>query len=242
MSAVTICLLTYGDFPQLVTRALASFAEHCPRADYQLVVGANAISPRVMTLLAEAEREGAIDDLLISDKNLSKCPMMRRMFGRVRSELVWWFDDDSWISGSCAWDAWMDAARRAPPDVVSWGQLACCDHPAAFAPATEDVVAFVRSARWYRGLTPPDWRPGGKGEFNFGGQGLGDGRWFFLLGGCWMIRANAIRALDWPDERLNRLGDDVFLGEAIRQHGWQIANIGTPGVALNTAPRRGPLR
>jgi hypothetical protein len=97
----------------------------------------------------------------------------------------------------------------------------------------------VRSAAWYRGLPPPSWRAGGKGQFNFAGRGLGDGRWFFILGGCWLIRASALRALDWPDRRLIKMGDDAFLGEAIRQHGWQIADIGTTGVAIDTAQRRG---
>jgi GT2 family glycosyltransferase len=74
---------------------------------------------------------------------------------------------------------------------------------------------------------------------NFQGRGTGDGRWYFILGGSWLIRTSAVRAIDWPDPRLLRHGEDVFLGEAIRQHGWQIANIGTPGVAINTEERRG---
>jgi GT2 family glycosyltransferase len=99
-------------------------------------------------------------------------------------------------------------------------------------------VPFVRSAPWYRGLPPPSWRAGGKGEFNFAGLGQGDGRWLFILGGCWLIRTSALRQLDWPDPRLVRLGDDVFLGEAIRQQNWTLGNLGTPHVALNTEPRR----
>jgi hypothetical protein len=35
------------------------------------------------------------------------------------------------------------------------------------------------------------------------------------------------------------MGDDVLLGEAIRQHGWRIANLGDKGVAINSARRRG---
>ena len=54
-----------------------------------------------------------------------------------------------------------------------------------------------------------------------------------------MIRTTAVRALDWPDPRLVKMGDDTFLGEAIRQQGWEIMDNGSPGVAINTAPRRG---
>ena len=120
-----------------------------------------------------------------------------------------------------------------------WGQSAHCDHHQSFT-RLDDVLGFVRSAPWYRGLPPPSWRAGGKGEFNFENRGAGDGRWFFILGGCWLIRTRAVRALNWPDRRLK--DDDVFLGEAIRQNGWELANIGTPGVALNTEPRRGDMR
>jgi GT2 family glycosyltransferase len=88
-------------------------------------------------------------------------------------------------------------------------------------------------------LTPPYWRPGGKGEFNFEGRGTGDGRWFFIPGGCWLMRTAALRELDWPDRRIIKMGNDVFLGEAIRQQGWELENIGSPGVAINTEARRG---
>ena len=132
----------------------------------------------------------------------------------------------------------MSPARAAPPATVMWGKGAYCDYPGNFTDL-DDPAAFVRSAPWYRGLPPPSWRPGGKGEMNFQGRGTGDGRWHFILGGCWLIRTAALRAMDWPDPRLLRHGDDVFLGEAIRQQGWQIASIGTPGVALNTEARRG---
>jgi hypothetical protein len=119
-----------------------------------------------------------------------------------------------------------------------WGEVNRCQWKSDFTDM-EDVESFVRSATWYRGLPPPSWRPGGKGEFNFQNRNCGDGRWDFVVGGCWLIRASAARALDWPDRRLIKLGDDVFLGEAIRQQGWKLGNIGRPGVAINTEKRRG---
>jgi GT2 family glycosyltransferase len=120
-----------------------------------------------------------------------------------------------------------------------WGQLAWCGHPLAFVPDMEDVLAFVRSAAWYRGLPPPSWRSGGKGEFDFEGRGTGDGRWFFMPGGCWLARTSALRAMDWPDKRLIMQGEDVLLGEAMRQQGWELANNQAQGVAVSSAERRG---
>jgi len=48
--------------------------------------------------------------------------------------------------------------------------------------------------------------------------------------------------MDWPDKRLIMQGEDVFLGEAMRQHGWAIANNEGRGVAVNTERRRGENR
>ena len=100
-----------------------------------------------------------------------------------------------------------------------------------------DAVGFVKSASWYKHLAPPSWVKGGKGKNDFLGKGTGDGRWFFITGGCWFIRTETVRALDWPDRRLIKRNDDVFLCEAIRQHDWQVAKVG--GVAINKAKRRG---
>jgi GT2 family glycosyltransferase len=203
-----------------------------------LIVGANAAGSETLEYLRGLELEGAIDRLLVSTMNLHKAPMMRRMLMGVDTRLIWWFDDDSYVVEDGAMGEWLKRVKAAPPTTVLWGQGAECGEPADFT-TLDDVPAFVRSAEWYRGLPLPSWRPGGKGEFNFAGRGTGDGRWIFVLGGCWMIRARTIRALDWPDRRLVRLGDDVLLGEAIRQRGWSIENIGAPGVRLDTEPRRG---
>ncbi len=238
MTGVTICVLTYGNYAHLARRAIESIRAHCPRSQYQFVVGANAAGDETLSYLEHLKNTGGIDRLLVSEVNMYKCPMMRRMFRCVESELVWWFDDDSYIVDPAAFSRWRRSAERSSRRTVLWGRAAVCDHPFAFAPGI-DAIAFVRSADWYRGLPPPSWKLGGRGEFDYASLGTGDGRWFFFVGGCWMMRTRSIRALDWPDRRLRRLGDDVFLGEAIRQHGWRLGNINNPGVAINTEPRRG---
>jgi hypothetical protein len=236
--AITVCVLTYGNHFALARRAIGSVQAFFPREDYRLVVGANAVGPETLTWLTQLERTGAIDDLIVSPINLNKCPMMRLMLARVDTEFAWWFDDDSYVTEPGTLARWLAAARQAPPSMVMWGELAYCDYPAGFTDLA-DVRGFVRSAAWYRGMPPPTWHPGGKGEFDFQGKGTGDGRWLFIIGGCWLIRTSTVRALDWPDPRLIKLGDDVFLGEAIRQQGWRLVNLGTPGILTNTEPRRG---
>ena len=164
--------------------------------------------------------------------------MMRRMFEGIETEFIWWFDDDSFITEPDAPTLWLEAARKSPDSTAAWGQLAHCEHARDFTELA-NPAAFVRTASWYRGLPPPSWRPGGKGEFNFQGRGTGDGRWFFLTGGCWMVRSSAIKKLDWPDRRLKKMGDDVFLGEALRQNGWGLERVRPLGVAINAELRRG---
>jgi len=238
MRKVTICLLTYGDYPHLARRAIESIRNHCPKSEYQLVVGANAVSEETSKYLEDLHAGGEMDHLIRSPANINKCPMMRLMFERVNTELVWWFDDDSYITSPDAFTRWLGTAFDAPDSAVMWGRLCRCRTPWDFTDL-DDVVSFVRKASWYRGLPPPSWRPGGKGEFNFENRNSGDGRWDFIVGGCWLIRTSALRALDWPDRRLIKLGDDVLLGEAIRQQGWQLGNIGSPGVVINAEARRG---
>jgi glycosyltransferase involved in cell wall biosynthesis len=236
---VTICVLAYGDYSEILRRVIESIRQNCPRSEYRLIVGANALGDESRTYLEALRDKNEIDHLIFSHENLNKCPMMRQMFAKVDTEFVWWFDDDSYITEPAAFRRWLRDAEGASERIVMWGRLAWCGHSSAFAPHLTDAVAFVRSADWYCGLPPPSWRPGGKGEFDFRGHGTGDGRWFFILGGCWLIRTSAIRALDWPDRRLIKMGDDVLLGEAIRQQGWTLSNLEGSGIAINTEARRG---
>jgi hypothetical protein len=235
---VTICGLTYGEYPQLIRRLIESIQRHCSRSEYRLVVGANAACSETLDYLRGLESKGEIDCLIVSALNLNKNPMMRRMFEVIDTEFIWWFDDDSYITepGACA--RWLQHASAAPDSTALWGEAAYCGHRLGFS-EVEDVLGFVRSAAWYRGLPPPSWQPGGKGEFNFENRGTGDGRWIFVVGGCFLIRTLAVRAMDWPDRRLVKQGEDVFLGEAVRQQGWDLADMPNRGVAINTESRRG---
>jgi GT2 family glycosyltransferase len=235
---VTICVLTYGNYYRLARRCIESIRQHGDRKRYHLVVGANSVGAETTTYLRSLLREGHIDHVYFSRRNLNKCPMMRRMFAEVDTKFIWWFDDDSYIREPEAMERHLRIAQQSPAATVMWGFEAECTHPSTFI-NIQDVKKFIRSAPWYGGLTPPSWEPGGKGEFDFQGRGQGDPRWRFILGGCWLIRTATVRALDWPDRRLIKLGDDVLLGEAVRQQGWQICNTMMEGVAINQARRRG---
>ncbi len=235
---VTICVLTYGDHPGLARRVIGSIRRFCPRPRYRLVVGANAVGGETLEFLARSQGEGAIDRLEVSATNINKCPMMRRMFDGVSTEFIWWFDDDSYLTDESALERYLQAARKAPDKVVQWGVPMVLEGIPCGELGSDFATKFVRSAPWYRGLTPPSWDLGGKGELNFQGKAQGDGRWIFITGGCWWIRTSSIKLLDWPDPRLVKEGDDVFLGEALRQLGLDFEGVDAP-VAINKAERRG---
>jgi GT2 family glycosyltransferase len=234
----TICVLVYGDYPDLASRCLESIRLHCDRALFRCIVGANCPGKMTLKILEELKAAGFIDRLIISPVNINKCPMMRRMFAEVDTEYIWWFDDDCCVTSSPALPELLARARSAAPEVVLWGEAAFCDHPLNFW-HSDNAVEFVRTASWYCGLTPPFWAPGGKGELNFNGRGGGDGRWHFIVGGSWFCRAKALRHLDWPDRRLIKQGDDVLLGEAVRQQGWKMQDTRSWGVLLGLTSRRG---
>src|SRR5213592_2231022 len=87
--SVTICLLTFGDYPGLARRALDSIRQHCSRPDYKLVVGANSACEETLCLLNGRHEAGEIDHLIVSAENLSKCPMMRRLFAEIDTPYIW---------------------------------------------------------------------------------------------------------------------------------------------------------
>jgi GT2 family glycosyltransferase len=234
---VSFCALTYGDNLHLARRCLESIRRFCDRSLYRLIVGANAVGAETEAYLNALHRAGQVDHLIVSRRNINKNPMMRRLIAHVETEFIWWFDDDSYFTQPATLSRILRAARRSPPTTVMWGVEYSCDQPSTSA-RMPDLVEFVRSATWYGGLTPPCWQPGGKGEFDFRGRGMGDGRWLFLTGGCWLARTSALRALDWPDRRLVMLNDDILLGEALRQQGWRYHPIEPTGLVINGAPRR----
>lgn len=235
---VTICVLTYGNYEHLARRCLQSVIENCDRSLYRLMVGANAVSDGTKKYLQHLFEEERIDALYMSEENINKSPMMSYMFRDVSSEFIWWFDDDSYITRSNVLNEWLHLAQQAPASTVMWGHRFFFNNENDFNHGM-DVRRFVTSASWYRGKNPPSWEPGGKGEYNFEGKGTGDGRWFFITGGCWLIRTDAIKKLDWPDKRLIKRSDDIFLCEAIRQQDWNVQDIGSLGVQINSETTRG---
>ena len=228
---MAICVATCGDHLRLIKSCVESIHRFCPRDQYRLFVGANAVSTPVRHYLLRGLDQGRIDQVHWSPVNLNKDPMMRRLFAAAAptAPFLWWFDDDSRVTGPTALPFRLETARTAPARTVVWGHIHYASHEDEFNCGL-DVQRFIRSASWYRGRPLPGW----------GREGLrtGDGRWFFPTGGNWFARSSAIQALDWPDPRLLMQAEDILFGEAIRQQGWDMGDIGSQEVVIAPEPSR----
>jgi hypothetical protein len=179
----------------------------------EIFVGANAPSQQTDAVIAEYLAAGKIDRVFRSEHNRNKCPAMREMFAEVLTPLIWWFDDDSHIEALSAFDRWLDAAVDLPLTVGAWGHV-------FYIGGSDYLKTQSRSAPWFKGLPFID-------------------NWWFPTGGCWMARTEAVHKLGWPHVGLVKRQDDVLLGEALRQNGYSIKDIGPSGVRISDHDRRG---
>jgi hypothetical protein len=228
---VTILVLCYGNYAALARRTINSILEKCARAQYKLIVGANECGAETHGYLQGLLIAGKIDALVVEPVNVNKCPLMRKMLDAVTTQFVWWFDDDSYITDPAALDRRLVAMDRFGPRSVLAGHVFFYHGEVAWSYG-EDVKGFVKSAPWFTGAPPPS------GVLEIIPNWPAD-RWFFVTGGCWFARTGALRLLNWPDPRLIKRNDDVFLCEAVRQAGYKFEDIGPCGCIINDAPRRG---
>lgn len=218
---VTVCVLCYGDFPDLARRVLGSLLRFTPTGAIRLRFGLNAVSERTEAAIADLLPLLNPELLIQSSTNSYKVPMMRRLFHDRPLSTPWtiWFDDDSYVFRS-DWLATLCYHSRLQPNVDMWGKR-------LFLRGDQRHLKFISDAPWFRDreLTVDD-HPGRY-------------RFHFLAGGFWAIRTACLHELNWPDTRLLHFGDDYLLGEALRQHGHTLGQSFS-GVAIDQENRRAP--
>lgn len=232
---VTICVLLYGDYLPLAMRCLQSIMRTCPRDMYILRVGCNACSSEVLRYVNDLMIDGEIDDLYISNGNINKCPMMRRMFKDIQTEWIWWFDDDSHIVSNDALQIRLTKVLEDNGEVDMYGHVFFFGNASDFDYGL-DIISWVKKQDWYQGKPIPCGVTCYEEGFNKNGD---DTRWFFITGGNWFIKTEVVETLDWPTKTLIKRNDDVILCSALRQNGYKFACINESGVKINDYPRRG---
>ena len=217
---LTTCVLLYGDFPSLARRCLRSIDPYVYRIR-DVRIGMNACGAMTKEIVAEfAERHSNLVHVEVSNANIHKYPMMRRLFAvKPLKRLTAWFDDDSYIKV----DDWYDR-------VVARDELGFDIAGAVYGiPLRGNQAAWIADQPWYRGK-------------EFGSKY----RVRFCTGGYWVIRSEILVEHGWPLPELGHRGGDVMLGELIRQQEYRLTHDSL-GVAINAdeqgreskSPRRG---
>ncbi|HEV8379614.1 MAG TPA: hypothetical protein VGQ99_07115 [Tepidisphaeraceae bacterium] len=208
---VAIYVLLYGDYPRLHRRVLESLQPYEPK---RLTVWCNQVCDQTRQYLAHQPHR-----VHYSQENAPKYSAMRQMFAeQIEEPWVIWFDDDAHV----VLGGWLEMMKRLIAGAAS--QDVCYIGKQCWAPMLEGQWEFIRTAAWFRGKEP--YRYNGQPGFKF------------AQGSYWWLRTDVLRALDWPDPRLNHNGGDTMLGEAVRQLGLPL-HACRYGVEVNDAPRRG---
>lgn len=229
---LTVCVLLYGNFPTLASRCLDSLlnAPAGSLAGVDFRIGMNAVGAETRNYVArlqESRPEIAQGLVIDSTENIYKYPMMRRLFGGlnrpVRSELLAWFDDDSFLTSQA--DVWLKYAL----ETMHTTGAAMLGSRYTIPPAGQQCE-YVETQPWYRGKSVRT--PG----FQFS----------FCTGGYWVARYKVLQQFNWPIPELRHRGGDVMLGEVLRQNDLTVVHSRTH-VAINAdargreskSPRRG---
>lgn len=223
----TVCVLLYGDYPDLALRCLSGLRGLVTANLISLRIGLNAVSSRTKDTVAALGLEGAIS--CQSPENIKKYPMMRRLFGlsddgaapAIISPFVMWFDDDSYISAETP-AGWLDAVSRTMGSADLIGSTYNIS-------LKGNQARWIRDQPWYSGVSVPEGH-----------------RVSYCTGGWWTVRTDVLRRFDWPLRELLHRGGDVMLGELCRQQGLRIVHF-RDGVGINAdehgqeskSPRRG---
>jgi GT2 family glycosyltransferase len=219
----TVCVLFYGNHPDLCERFLGSLYRYTDPAAFHLRAGLNAVCAETARMVRAAQRQHGNISITASRKNIFKCPMMRRLFHEppVETEWIVWFDDDSHVTGP-GWIRDMALAMERNPGAEFFGGLCWVD-------VSAKLERFIRRAQWYRDVPRMIHSEDGRPII------------MFPAGGYWSIRSARIREAGWPDPRVIHFEDDYVMGEAMRQLGVGMAQC-VSGVKVSDAERRMPER
>ncbi len=212
----TIFCLCYGqEHFALHKRLLESLWDNAPMPSTEIRVWLNDVSQSTRAIAQGAHK--VYDN---GTANLGKYQAMRKMFNDpehpIETPWVVWFDDDSYVTDSSWFQTTCDFIR-SNPEVQYFGQQWFVHH-------LKGQWDAIQNAKWFNGLPP---------ALIKGRPGI-----HFATGGYVWLRTSLMRALDWPDIRLNHNGGDTLLGEACRQAGRPVRAF-DKGVKVNDAKRRG---
>lgn len=202
---VTVCVLCYGDYPELAQRCLEPLFQAPPGFIHELRIGLNAVSERTAEYVHTRARMPSAMGVRVytPSHNVGKYPLMRRMFYGDPpldwAHKVMWFDDDSYLDPTCDQRWWQGVSGEARQATVL-GRLHMIRPRGA-------QLAGIAQQPWYRGL---DCSP--------------QHRFRFVTGAWWVAHPTFLRRWDYPFPEIHHNGGDSILGELVRQQGGFLDN------------------
>lgn len=230
---ITVCVLCYGNYPDLARKCLSSLLATIPPDRLDLRIGTNEINPNTLSYLKTLPAT----KIYVNSTNRFKYPVMREMFwdpqAPITTNYLVWFDDDTWIA-SPHWitDLCQTIIDNHHYNFRMFGNIMYHDL-AMYSKQGERPDIWFKSADWYKGR-------------NFrvrnGQQEAANGSVIdFAVGWCWALATDAMRIAGIPDIRLGHNGGDITIGEQIHQAGFGIKqwNRGKSLVACPTREQGG---
>jgi hypothetical protein len=187
----TVCMLLFGEHPQLARRLLGSvlrpaWAAHFP----DLRIGLNAVCPETADVVQAACRSWPGPFRVYqSTENIDKYPMMRRMLHEqpLEQPFTMWWDDDSFLLPQVD-EHWPQrvAAKLVDYEIIGsiWNWT--------LAP---HEIEFLDRQPWVPSKTRKTPRP-----------------LPFITGGWWTIWTELLQRHAWPPPDMRHNGGDVSLG------------------------------
>jgi len=221
---VTLCILGYGDHFPLLKRCLDGVLRTTAKEQVEIRVGGNALCRDSINYLELLQLRGDVDHLLLSDANLYKYPVMRRMFREPPLQTDWlvWLDDDAEIVDSNWLDLMLEAAITGWPAGARW---------------VGPLYRYGVSQRWKDWCEASDWYKAKKRPWP------ADGNVIFCSGGLWLAHVPTLMSMDIPDARLENNKGDVTIGLQMYQAGAAAVNFAPRPekrhVRWSNSPRRG---
>jgi len=218
-------VLFYGQYTDLHKRIIDSMRKYMPKEECRPVFWANTVSDETLYMLYELSQEFEAAHVVNSAENVPKYKAMRQLYhGEHKPYAPWilWMDDDTYIVKPDWWKK-TKAFLQSDPMISYVGQKWYVHH-------ADGQWDFIKAASWFKGKEPEMVPTKTKGVKK-------PGIWFMTGGYVW-LKTGVMKALNWPDQRLNHNGGDTLLGEAIRQQGLPRHHFDY-GVMVNKAKRRG---
>lgn len=214
----TICVLLFGDYPDLARRCLQSLLVAAGPQNLNLRIGMNAVSDRTKNVVQELIHVHGLPvhpycEFYEYTENRHKYPVMREMIhgiSPITTPYTMWFDDDSFLElqpNSHA-DGWLAQVERAMQNADMIGSI-------YGIPWRGRQREFIKAQAWYNGKDPIE-RTKAR----------------FATGGWWTIRTPLLYQFNYPWPFLDHRGGDVMLGELCFQQGLRLQHFNT-GVKIN---------